>query len=81
MSAQELYDEIFDGFNFTLGKRRIQQYVKDGNVVTSPKKNGNPGTIAGWIFRLLCTATESFMKINQLNGQNVKNTRKNYQLV
>ena len=76
LSAQKVCDEIEAEYQVTFGQRRIQTYVKNGEIGTSPRKTGNPGTIADYIFQLLCTATESFMKINQLNGQNVKNTRK-----
>ena len=72
LSAQKVCDEIEAEYQVTFGQRRIQTYVKNGEIGTSPRKTGNPGTIADYIFQLLCTATESFMKINQLNSINLE---------
>ena len=74
-SARDVCGQIERDYGVKLSPRTITRYVKNGNVGTSPKKNGNPGTIPEFVFQTLCTAMETFMKINQVNGQNVENTR------
>ena len=76
-SAQNVCDQIEREYGVKLSRHTLNRYFKDGNIGSSPLRNGFPGTIPEFVFKNLCTAIESYMKINQLNGQSVENSRKN----
>ena len=63
-------------YDVTIAQTTLSQYVREGEVGMSPKKNGNPKRISEWVFQTLCTATSSFILINQLNSREVENERK-----
>ena len=50
--------------------------MKDGLTGQSPKKQGTPCDIEKFIWKSLCVAFESHLKINQLNGKGGENNRK-----
>ena len=75
-SAEAVCNEVIDIFGVKLSARTVHRYVKNGEVGTSPRKPGNPGTIPSFVSSTLCTAMKTFVKINQINGRNVENSRK-----
>ena len=76
MTPAAVVQKIEEDFEVKVGLSTIDRYVKAGDIGTSPKKAGNPGKISEWVFQTLCTATSSFIKINQLNAREVENDRK-----
>ena len=70
-------DKIEGEYGVKLSCHTLNRYVKDGNIGSSPPRNGSTGTIPEFLFKNLCTEMESYMKINQLNGKSVENSRKN----
>ena len=76
MSPTAVISQIKKDYGVTVPRTSLNRYVKAGDVGTSPKKAGNPGKISEWVFQTLCTATSSFIKINQLNAREVENDRK-----
>ena len=75
-SAGEVSNQIKEVFGVQLSSQKIQRYVKNEDIGTSHRKLGNPGTILSFVFQTLCIAMETFMKINQVNGKNMENSRK-----
>jgi hypothetical protein len=76
MSNAAVISQIIKDYGVTVARSSLNRYVQAGDVGTSPKKAGNPGKISEWVFQTLCTATSSFIKINQLNAREVENDRK-----
>ena len=70
-SAQNVCDQIEGEYGVKLARHTLNRYVKDGYIGSSPLRNGSPGTIPEFVFKTLCTAMESYMKTNQLNGKSV----------
>ena len=68
MSAAEVAESVSKQYKVSLSRRSIQQKVKEGNVGTSPLRRGPKGNIPEQDFKNLCVAFESFVRINQLNG-------------
>ena len=67
--------EEFDGHGPSA--RTIQRYVNDlGIAGNSPLKRGPNGNIPAWAYSSLCTAFESFVRIQQINAGGHENTRK-----
>ena len=56
--------------------RTILRYYKDDLVGQSPKKKGPEGNVPDTVFKLLCEAWESCVRIQQINGRANENTRK-----
>ena len=75
--SQNVCDQIEGGYGVKLSRRNLNWYVKDVNIGSSPLRNGSLGTIPEFVFKTLCTAMESYTKINQLNGKSVENSTKN----
>jgi hypothetical protein len=69
MSAQAVADAIEKDTGVKVSKRTIQYKVKNGNVGSSPLRRGPKGNIPNRAYRDLCLAYESYITINQLNGQ------------
>ena len=69
MSANSVIDHIKKEYGVTIARTTLSRYVREGVVGTSPKNNSNPGRISEWGFQTLCTATSSFILINQLNSR------------
>ena len=74
MCAIKLRGNMERNFPVVLSNRYIS---KMATLDFHPMRNGSPGTIPEFGFKNLCTAMESYMKINQLNGQGVENSMKN----
>ena len=70
-------DQIEGEYGVKLSRHTLNRYVKDVNIGSSPLRKGSPGTIPEFLFKTLCTAMGSYMKINQLNGKSFENGRKN----
>ena len=73
MSPTAVISQIKKDYGVTVSRTSLN---RAGDVGKSPKKAENPGKISEWVFQTLCTATSSFIKINQLNAQEVENDRK-----
>ena len=63
-SSQNVCDEIEGEYGVKLYRHTLNLYVKDGNIGSSPLRNRSPGTIPEFLFKTVCTATVSYMKIN-----------------
>ena len=68
MSARSTAELVSKLFKVSISARSIQKKVKEGNIGTSPLRRGPKGNIPELHFRNLCIAFESFIRINQLNG-------------
>ena len=75
MTSEQVCEEIKTDYGVEFGARTIRNYVNTGEIGTSPRRSGPSGKIEQWVFHLLCTATESFIKNNQVNGKCVENSR------
>ena len=51
--------------------RTIQQSVRDGRINISPYRKGPDGGVHAEVYKVLCEAFNSFVRINQVNGQAV----------
>ena len=65
MSAQQVCDSVNDKFGSSLSTQSIYRYVNDGKMGESPMKRGPDGGIPEHTFKLLLSAFESFIRINQ----------------
>ena len=72
-------DEIEGEYGVKLSRHTLNRYFKDGYIGSSPLRNRSSGTIPEFVLKFLCTAMESYMKINRTNGQSVENSRNNLQ--
>ena len=68
LSARKVADMIKNDCGIDLCPRTIQKKVKEGEIGCSPLRRGPKGNIPELHYRNLCTAFESFVTINQLNG-------------
>jgi hypothetical protein len=68
MSARTVADLIRNDCGIDLCPRTIQKKVKEGEIGCSPLRRGPKGNIPELHYKNLCTAFESFVTINQLNG-------------
>jgi len=59
-----------------LNYRTITRYVSSGMIGVSPKKRGPEGSVPNKILKLLVSATESYIRINQGNGKGTAIERK-----
>ena len=76
LSALEVSKKIASQFDVNLSPRTIQHYVSKGLAGQSPVKRGCKGRIPPPHFKLLCGATESFIRIAQMNGDESECSRK-----
>jgi len=75
-SAAEIEEQIKQKYHGVGPSTRIiQKYVKQGLIGTSPLRRGAKGDIEEYIFKTLCTALDSLVTINQINGNGGENTR------
>jgi len=68
ISARTVADLIRNDCGIDLCPRTIQKKVKEGEIGCSPLRRGPKGNISELHYKNLCTAFESFVTINQLNG-------------
>ena len=68
MSARMVTEIVRNEFKVNLCPRTIQKKVKDGAVGVSPLRRGPKGFIPEHHFNNLCIAFETFLRINQMNG-------------
>ena len=68
MSARTVAELIRNDCGIDLCPRTIQKKVKEGEIGCSPLRRGPKGNIPELHYKNLCTAFESFVIINQLNG-------------
>ena len=55
-SAKNVCDKIEGKYRVKLSRHTLNRYVKDGNIGSSPLRNGSPCTIPAFLFKTLCTA-------------------------
>jgi hypothetical protein len=68
MPARIVADLISNDCGISLCPRTIQKKVKAGNIRYSPLRRGPKGNIPEPHYKNLCAAYESFVTINQING-------------
>jgi len=68
LSAKGLTELIKNEFKVELCTRSVQKYVKNGCIGVSPQRRGPKGKIDELHYKNLCLAFESFVVINQNNG-------------
>jgi phage terminase large subunit-like protein len=68
LSAKGVTELIKNEFKVEICTRSIQKYVKNGCIGVSPQRRGPKGEIDELHFKNLCLAFESFIVINQNNG-------------
>jgi len=68
LSARKVANMIKNDCGIDLCPRTIQKKVKEGEIGCSPLRRGPKGNIPELHYKNLCTAFESFVTINQLNG-------------
>jgi hypothetical protein len=68
MSARTVADLIRNDCGISLSPRTIQKKVKEGEIGCSPLRHGPKGNIPELHYKNLCAAFESFVTINQING-------------
>jgi hypothetical protein len=68
MSARMVTEIVRNEFKVNLCPQTIQKKVKDGAVGFSPLRRGPKGFIPEHHFNNLCIAFETFIRINQMNG-------------
>ena len=73
-TVAEKVKELYDGVGPC--ERTLQRHYLDGRIGMSPKKPGPCPDIPRSVFKLLCSAWESFVRIQQINGLGGNNTRK-----
>ena len=69
MSSEDVAGTINAEYKSNVTGRTIRRYVKNGLVGCSPLKRGERGTIPSPIFRALVEAFETFIQIEQANGE------------
>ena len=75
-SSEMVADTINAEHSSNLSAKTIQRYVHDGMIGTPPLPNGCPGTIPMESFEALCGAFETFILIEQANGEAQTNNHK-----
>ena len=73
LNARKVTDLVIAAFGLSPSARDIQRYAKDGIVGQSPLKKGRVGDLYPFVFNVLCTYFDIFVKINQTNGQDGEN--------
>ena len=68
MSARTVAELIRNDCGISLCPQTIQKKVKEGNIGCSPLRHGPKGNIPELHYNNLCVAFESFVTINQING-------------
>jgi hypothetical protein len=68
MPARMVTEIVWNEFKVNLCPRTIQKKVKDGAVGVLPLRRGPKGFIPEHYFNNLCIAFETFIHINQMNG-------------
>jgi hypothetical protein len=76
LSANKVSELIQKEHKIRIAPRTIQQEVKDGRAGLSPVKQGRPSNIPDETFDHMADAFGSFIRIQQLNGQSAKVSRK-----
>ena len=76
MSAQEVRNTILKDYDWCPSVRTIQRYKEMNLAGCSPMKMGPEGKVPKFIFDTLCSAFSSMININQINGRDVDNVRK-----
>ena len=76
MSAQDVREAVLKDYEWAPSVRSIQRYVEKGMAGQSPMKRGEKGDVPKVIFNTLCTAFETMVRINQLNGRDIDNSQK-----
>ena len=69
MSSEDVAGTIIAEYKSNVKGRTIRRYVKNGLVGCPPLKRGERGTIPSPIFRALVEAFETFIQIEQANGE------------
>jgi len=68
MSTRSTAELVSMQHKVSISARSILRKVKEGNIGTSPLRQGPKGNIPALHFNNLCIAFQSFIRINQLNG-------------
>ena len=78
MSARIVADLIRNDCGISLSPRTLQKKVKAGKIRCSPLRCGPKGNIPELHYKNLCAAYESFVTINQINGNMQIHSAKKY---
>ena len=76
MSAEEVRQAVLKDYEWAPSARSIQRYVDSNMAGLSPVRQGGPGKVPPVIFKTLCTAFETMVRINQLNRSDRENGQK-----
>lgn len=76
----EVRKVILKDYETCPGVRTIQRYVANNIVGQSPLKMGEKGKVPQFIFRTLCNAFETMVRINQINGRDAENGQRKLSL-
>ncbi len=68
ISARTVAELITHDYGISLCPRTIQKKVKEGKIGCLPLRHGSKGNIPELHYKNLCAAFESFVIINQING-------------
>lgn len=75
MSASTVSDLFLEKYKIKICPRKIQRYVKKNVTGVSPIRRGPQGNINPLVYKNLCMAFESYLRINQINARIGKNSR------
>ena len=76
MSAEDISKAVEKDYEWAPSARVIQRYVADGMAGCSPMKRGANGELPPTVFKTLCVAFETMVKINQCNGRECENMQR-----
>ena len=81
MSVRQVSQKIKSEFGVGPSKASVHRYVSNGNVGESPKKMGPVGSISPIVYKTLCTAFASKLRIVQLNAKGSYTIKQQTQLL
>jgi hypothetical protein len=68
MSLRKVTDYINRRYQTTLDHETLRRYYIQGLINTSPKKRGPVGNYDPLIYKSICSAVSSYIRINQINA-------------
>ena len=72
----EVCQKVNKEYGTSLTPRTISRYVKEGMAGTSPQKKGPEGKLPRETYLCVCDAFESYVRISQINGDEIDATQK-----
>ncbi len=77
LSASMVSDMMFNKYDIKICNRKIQRYVKKNIVGASPVRRGPQGNVKPVVYKNLCMAFESYLRINQINARQTQTVEGN----